>query len=105
VVAREASLLSCFTELYTPENGLRRWYDPLLILIAITDYFKVVEYFIYNLLTNYASNTEIKGFVDKYDFYIFPVVNPDGKLRFSIPIMRLTIRRICLYPDNRQIVA
>ncbi|KAK0631077.1 zinc carboxypeptidase [Bombardia bombarda] len=36
------------------------------------------EYMAYNLLTNYASNAEIKGFVDKYDFYIFPVVNPDG---------------------------
>lgn len=34
----------------------------------------------YNLLTNYATNTEIKGFVDKYDYYIFPVVNPDGEL-------------------------
>jgi murein tripeptide amidase MpaA len=33
----------------------------------------------YNLLSNYASNTEIKGFVDKYDYYIFPVVNPDGE--------------------------
>ncbi|KAG9247561.1 hypothetical protein BJ878DRAFT_165977 [Calycina marina] len=36
------------------------------------------EYFAYNLLTNYATSTEIKGFVDKYDYYIFPVVNPDG---------------------------
>lgn len=41
----------------------------------------VVEYFSYNLLTKYASDAEIKGFVDKYDFYIFPVVNPDGKAR------------------------
>ena len=39
---------------------------------------KVVEYFAYNLLSNYASNTEIRGFVNEYDFYIFPVVNPDG---------------------------
>jgi murein tripeptide amidase MpaA len=38
----------------------------------------VVEYMAYNLLTNYATNTEIKSFVDTYDFYIFPVVNPDG---------------------------
>ncbi|KAJ1329880.1 carboxypeptidase A4 [Microdochium nivale] len=38
----------------------------------------VVEYFAYNLLSNYASNSEIKAFVDKYDFYFFPVVNPDG---------------------------
>jgi murein tripeptide amidase MpaA len=33
----------------------------------------------YNLLTKYASSSEIKGFVDKYDFYVFPVVNPDGE--------------------------
>ncbi len=33
----------------------------------------------YNLLTSYNTSSEIKGFVDKYDFYIFPVVNPDGK--------------------------
>ncbi|KAB5522881.1 hypothetical protein GE09DRAFT_1043889 [Coniochaeta sp. 2T2.1] len=38
----------------------------------------VVEYFAYNLLTNYATSTETKGFIDKYDFYVFPVVNPDG---------------------------
>ena len=35
----------------------------------------VTEYFAYNLLNNYANSTEIKGFVDKYDFYVFPVVN------------------------------
>ncbi|KAH8899090.1 zinc carboxypeptidase [Thozetella sp. PMI_491] len=40
----------------------------------------VVEYFAYTLLSNYSSSTEIKGFVDKHDFYIFPVVNPDGFL-------------------------
>ncbi|KAK3368684.1 hypothetical protein B0H63DRAFT_79957 [Podospora didyma] len=40
----------------------------------------VVEYLGYNLLTNYASSAEIKGFVDKYDFFIFPAVNPDGFL-------------------------
>ncbi|KAH8904959.1 zinc carboxypeptidase [Coniochaeta sp. PMI_546] len=40
----------------------------------------VVEYLAYNLLTNYATSSEIKGFIDKYDFYIFPVVNPDGFL-------------------------
>ena len=39
---------------------------------------KVVEYFAYNLLSNYASNTDIRGLVNKYDFYIFPIVNPDG---------------------------
>ncbi|RDL41049.1 Zn-dependent exopeptidase [Venustampulla echinocandica] len=37
-----------------------------------------VEYLAYNLLSNYTTNAEIKGFVDKFDFFIFPVVNPDG---------------------------
>ncbi|WYZ44423.1 hypothetical protein EsH8_VII_000859 [Colletotrichum jinshuiense] len=36
------------------------------------------EYIAWNLLSKYSTTTEIKGFVDKYDFYIFPVVNPDG---------------------------
>ena len=35
----------------------------------------VTEYFAFNLLSNFASDTEIKGFVNKYDFYIFPIVN------------------------------
>lgn len=38
----------------------------------------------YNLLANYASSSEIKAFVDKYDFYIFPVVNPDGKVPHAL---------------------
>ncbi|PVG02519.1 hypothetical protein CPB86DRAFT_811574 [Serendipita vermifera] len=39
----------------------------------------VTEYIAYQLLSNYDNSTEVKGYVDKYDFYIFPVVNPDGK--------------------------
>ncbi|KAG9231158.1 hypothetical protein BJ875DRAFT_128736 [Amylocarpus encephaloides] len=36
------------------------------------------EYLAYTLLSGYSSSAEIKGFVDKYDYYVFPVVNPDG---------------------------
>jgi len=36
----------------------------------------VVEYAAYQLLT--STNADDKSFKDKYDFYIFPVVNPDG---------------------------
>lgn len=39
----------------------------------------VVEYFAYYMLTNSAT-TEVKGFLDKYDMFFFPVVNPDGTL-------------------------
>lgn len=38
----------------------------------------VVEYFAYTLLTSTDATT--KGFLDKYDFIFFPVVNPDGFL-------------------------
>lgn len=38
----------------------------------------VTEYIAYHLVTKYGSDPETRGFLDKYDFYIFPVVNPDG---------------------------
>ncbi|KAF2843258.1 hypothetical protein M501DRAFT_926284 [Patellaria atrata CBS 101060] len=38
----------------------------------------VNEYFAYTLLSGYTTDATIKSYVDKYDFYIFPVVNPDG---------------------------
>lgn len=36
------------------------------------------EYFAYQLLTKYASDANIRALVDKFDFYITPIVNPDG---------------------------
>lgn len=36
------------------------------------------QYFSWYLLNNYGSGLT-KAYVDKYDFYIFPVVNPDGR--------------------------
>ncbi|TLD04478.1 uncharacterized protein PgNI_11925 [Pyricularia grisea] len=36
----------------------------------------VVEYHAYTLLT--SQDNETRSFLEKYDFYIFPVVNPDG---------------------------
>ncbi|QUC22950.1 uncharacterized protein UV8b_07191 [Ustilaginoidea virens] len=37
-----------------------------------------VEYMMSELVTNYGSDTSITAFVDKYDFYLFPIVNVDG---------------------------
>lgn len=48
---------------------------------------KTVEYFANILLSDYATNTETKSFVDKYDFYLFPVVNPDGKVSNKSPLV------------------
>lgn len=39
---------------------------------------QVVEYIAFQLLSNYEEDTGIKNIVDTQDFYIFPVVNPDG---------------------------
>ncbi|KAI6087260.1 hypothetical protein F4821DRAFT_116651 [Hypoxylon rubiginosum] len=39
---------------------------------------KVVEYLTYQLVANYNNDTTVKSFLDKYDFYILPIVNPDG---------------------------
>jgi murein tripeptide amidase MpaA len=37
-----------------------------------------VEYQIYQLLTTYATDATTRSILDSYDFYIMPVVNPDG---------------------------
>jgi murein tripeptide amidase MpaA len=36
------------------------------------------EYFAYQLLTEYSSNATVKAAVDTFDYYIIPIVNPDG---------------------------
>jgi murein tripeptide amidase MpaA len=36
------------------------------------------KYMAWQLLTKYASDANIKAAVDKFDFYIMPIVNPDG---------------------------
>lgn len=38
----------------------------------------VVEYFTNELISKYGSDSTITSFVDKYDFYMFPIVNVDG---------------------------
>ncbi|POS74929.1 carboxypeptidase A4 [Diaporthe helianthi] len=39
---------------------------------------KTTQYIAYTLLTQYGSNAAVTAVVDKFDFYIAPVVNPDG---------------------------
>ncbi|KAF2708495.1 hypothetical protein K504DRAFT_535085 [Pleomassaria siparia CBS 279.74] len=36
------------------------------------------EYTAWQLLTKYATDTAVKALVDRFDFYIIPIVNPDG---------------------------
>ncbi|OTB00511.1 hypothetical protein M426DRAFT_267613 [Hypoxylon sp. CI-4A] len=39
---------------------------------------KVVEYLLYQLVTGYENDTAAQTALDNYDFYVLPVVNPDG---------------------------
>lgn len=38
----------------------------------------VVEYILYQLVTGYESDALVQKVLDNYDFYVLPVVNPDG---------------------------
>ncbi|CAJ2506744.1 Uu.00g079300.m01.CDS01 [Anthostomella pinea] len=38
----------------------------------------VVEYLTYQIILNYNNDTTVKTTLDNYDFYILPIVNPDG---------------------------
>ena len=37
-----------------------------------------VEYIAYQLIATYGKNPHLTSFVDDYDWYIIPAVNPDG---------------------------
>ncbi|KAH9903953.1 hypothetical protein F4778DRAFT_73450 [Xylariomycetidae sp. FL2044] len=39
---------------------------------------KVVEYIVYQIIIGYENDTIVQSALDGYDFYIIPVVNPDG---------------------------
>jgi carboxypeptidase A4 len=64
--------------LYMHVNGSRQWQERFFQLVHQfhTDISKVVEYAAYQLLTSTDATTA--GFKNSYDFYIFPIVNPDG---------------------------
>lgn len=48
----------------------------------------MTEYFAYSFLSGFSSDTGVRTLLNKYDYYIFPVVNPDGML---LPL-RLSIK-------------
>lgn len=66
-----------------------------------TNHTQTVEYFANILLSDYATNAETKAFVDKYDFYLFPVVNPDGKLSPRLLIATRVLTVSCLLMLHR----
>ncbi|OTA56584.1 hypothetical protein K449DRAFT_336304 [Hypoxylon sp. EC38] len=38
----------------------------------------VVEYLLYQIVTGYNNDTAVQAALDNYDFYVLPIVNPDG---------------------------
>ncbi|KAF3932341.1 hypothetical protein ABW20_dc0100494 [Dactylellina cionopaga] len=60
-----------------------------------------VEYLTYGLITGYNSNsTQVQSILDKYDFYILPVVNPDGFV-YTQGKDRLWRKSRQIHPTNR----
>jgi hypothetical protein len=63
------------------ENGLLPWLEHMTTFInwhnGLTGE-KVVEYMTNELATKYGSDKDITAFMDKFDFYMFPIVNVDG---------------------------
>lgn len=79
--------LLCSTELFMLGSGSRPWYvsyqNDGWLQLSDGVLKQAVEYFADFLLAHYDSDPEIRAFVDKYDFYLYPVVNPDGMPKFS----------------------
>jgi hypothetical protein len=42
-----------------------------------------VAYVAYHLLTNYATNPQIKELVDRVEWYLLPIMNPDGYVMYD----------------------
>lgn len=82
VAAKDRRKVLCGMEQCTQESGLLRCKSFYLVLVIVPMFgakltgARVVEYAAYQLLT--ATDATTAAFKDKYDFYIFPIVNPDG---------------------------
>jgi murein tripeptide amidase MpaA len=54
--------------------------EALKTLSFLLTFSQVIEYLTSQLILNYGKDDQVTGFVDDFDFWIFPFVNPDGKL-------------------------
>jgi len=68
-----------------------------------------VEYLAYQLIDGYGKDELVTSFLDDYDFYLIPFVNPDGQITLLTPNSQRTNPdlpyRICLHSDSRSLVA
>jgi murein tripeptide amidase MpaA len=93
----------------TPANGSlhRKSYTDNLEVFELTN-ISTVEYVTQQLIQGYKDGDNVtQSFLDNYDFYIFPFVNPDGMHYHPLHLGfdPLTILRFCLHPDQRALVA
>ena len=76
-----ASPLCSGTALSTLESGSLLQYVVLVDLAFMhADTMQTLEYLTKQLIDGYKSGDNLtQSFLNSYDFYIFPIVNPDGK--------------------------
>lgn len=68
-------------ELFMHANGSPPWFVSSLLRehVSLVDSLsQTIEYLTQQLILNYGVDSKATGFVDEYDFWIFPFVNPDG---------------------------
>lgn len=64
-----------------------------------------VEYLTYQLATGYGKDANATAMLDAYDFYILPIVNPDGKLVTFVVCTKSNVFRFRLHPNIQPSVA
>lgn len=102
------SQLSSTTAQSMPVNGSshRKIYLDHCEIHELTS-LSTVEYVAQQLIQGYKDGDNVtQAFLDNYDFYIFPFVNPDGmRCFFSLLLLTTHCVRFCLLPDQRAPVA
>ena len=90
---------------YTQGNGSLPWSVSACNVsstVPTDTTYQVVEYLTLQLIQGYGVDNLTTSFLDKYDFYIFPFVNPDGTsphFRCGIDTT-LTLNRLRIHPNN-----
>lgn len=59
-------------------TAMVRLLNPAFLNLILSACLQVIEYLAYQLADNYATDNVTQFFLDNYDFYILPFVNPDG---------------------------
>lgn len=86
-------------------TGMNFLYSTLMCADRIFQ--EVTEYIAFTLLHKYSNDVEISRIMNSYDFYVYPIVNPDGELptyKYFHVIPNFD-SRLYLYPVDGPLVA